>query len=121
MISIDNVALVEVLKGKIEAHIDTRDDIFVPQKIFCQEVAKYGGSRRENRIKSQDQKHGTRDISVGLERKSTIEGEIPKDAQQQGNQIAWPILPGGELVEKCERANLDDSGAGGKEDKLEDT
>lgn len=79
--SVDHKPLEEVLGGEIEEHIESRNQILVPQQVLGQPIAQNGRQGREDAVVAKDFEHRSSHIGGGLEGELTIEGEIPQNGQ----------------------------------------
>ena len=121
LVAVNDIFLVEELGGEVQEHVDAGDEVLVPAHVLRQPVAQDGRGRREHRIVRRHEEHGLRDVRRAAERELPVQREVPKDAQGQCDEIGGPIRPVQQLVQQGETADFDESGAGGKEDELQES
>ena len=119
--AIDDVFLVEEFGGHVQEHVDAGDDVLVPAQVLRQPVAEQGGGRSENRIVCRHEQHRPRNVRRAAEGELPVQREVPDDAQDEGDEIGRPVRPVQQLVQQRETADFDKSGAGGKEDELQES
>lgn len=106
--------LVQEFRYEIEEHVEDRHQIFVPFQGFRKVIPKQRGEGRKDSIIGQNLQHGHGHVCGRMKGEFAVERKIPDDAQQQGDQVAGPIAPCGDLVEQRKAAKLDQPRTGGK-------
>ena len=121
VVAVDDVLLVEEFGGDVEEHVDAGDEVFVPAEVFGEPVAEDGRGGGEDGVVGRHQEHRFGDVRGAAEGEFPVQGEVPKDAQGQCDQIGGPIGPVEQFVQESEAADLDESRAGGEEHEFEET
>ena len=110
----DEKALIQEFRREIDDHIEDRHQVFVPLQRLCKVIPKQRGERREYRIVSEDLQHGNGYIRRRVEGELAVERKVPEYAEQQRDQVAGPIVPGGDLVEQRKTAEFNQACTGGE-------
>lgn len=87
----DEKALKEKLGNKIDQHVERCYEILVPTG-FCQYIFKPGTCRRENGVVCGNEQHAANYVRRTLKRVSSVDGEIPKHAEHQSDEVTDPII-----------------------------
>ena len=119
--AVNDVFLPEEFGGDVQEHVDTRNQVLVPPQVFRQPVAQDCGRRGKNRIVGRHKEHRLRNVRGAPEGKLPVQGEIPQDAEGQGDEIGGPIGPVQQLVQQGETAQFDDAGTGRKQNELQES
>ena len=114
-------ALVQVLGDEVQRHGADEDDIVVDAEVFRKEVAAKGGDGGEDQVEEEGLEHGLRNVVRGPVGELPVQGEVPEDGEDEGDEVCRPVGPVHRLVQKGEGQGLDDACAAGAEGVLDDT
>ena len=121
LVAVDDVFLEEEFGGDVQEHVDAGDEVFVPADVFGEPVAEDGRGGGKDGVVGGDEEHRPGDVRGAAEGELPVQGEVPQDAQGEGNQIGGPVRPVEQFVEEGETADLNEPRAGGEQHEFEET
>ena len=119
--AVDDVFLEEEFGGDVQEHVDAGDEVFVPADVFGEPVAEDGGRGGEDSVVGGDEEHRLGDVRGAAEGELPVQGEVPQDAQGEGDEVGRPIGPVQQLVQQGKTADLNEPRAGGEQHEFEET
>ena len=116
--AVDNKALIEKLRHKIQHHVQKRHKVLVPPLHVREPVLEQRGQRRERAVIQQYERHRPRQLFRRTEGVAPVAREVPQHRQQKRRQVRTPIRPVKHLIEERKAAKLDQPGRAREEQKL---
>ncbi|MCR5664877.1 MAG: hemerythrin domain-containing protein [Oscillospiraceae bacterium] len=107
----DEKALKEELRDEVDEHGEREDQVLIPAVPAGEQDAPPDRQRREHEVVGEHLEHGDRDVRRTLEGEFPVEGEVPQNAQRQGDKVVRSVLgrvghaePGQKAVHQGKRA-----------------